>query len=526
MKTVLFGLDGATYTVLDHLMSLGLMPNLAELCRRGSRAVLESTPIPITPMAWTTLATGRSAGHHGLHDFVRPEKGTKEAIFFRVNDSREIHCETIWKYASRHGKRVTVLNYFGMAPPQPLNGHSMPGFTSGRHLRRASYPADLFSRLQAVDGFDVNVLGLDIQFEQQVLQDFPADQWLPWIRHHVEREKTWFGVMEHLMTHEPSDLTAIVFDGVDKIQHLAYRYLDPALIPAQPNAWEREVIDLCRRYFQQIDEFLGRTLARVGRWGRVFVASDHGFTASTEILYVNKWLHDQGLLRWRGDVQEDEEGANLKRTMTAVAEVIDLANTRAFALSPSCNGIYLSVPESEYEGFRNDLCRRLLQIRGLDGGPIITDVKKREEWFPGPFMTRLPDLILTLRNYGFISVLNARAPVIPRKQPTGTHHPHGVLLGTGPGIREGADAGMYNLLDMAPLLLHSLGLEIPAEMEGRFPTALYESAYLDSDPVRWGKAAGTPAPAPEPVAPADGAEMDESDQAVIFERLKSLGYIE
>src|SRR5579871_2290932 len=48
MKTVLFGLDGATYTVLDHLMSLGLMPNLAELCRRGSRAVLESTPIPIT----------------------------------------------------------------------------------------------------------------------------------------------------------------------------------------------------------------------------------------------------------------------------------------------------------------------------------------------------------------------------------------------------------------------------------------------------------------------------------------------
>ncbi len=526
MKTVLFGLDGATYTVLDHLMSLGLMPNLADLCRRGSRAVLESTPIPITPMAWTTLATGRSAGYHGLHDFVRPEKGTKEAIFFRVNDSREIHCETIWKYASRHGKRVTVLNYFGMAPPQPLNGHSMPGFTSGRHLRRASYPADLFSRLQAVEGFDVNVLGLDIQFEQQVLQDFPPDQWLPWIQHHVEREKTWFGVMEHLMTHEPSDLTAIVFDGVDKIQHLAYRYLDPALIPAQPTAWEKEVIALCRRYFQQIDDFLGRTLARVGRWGRVFVASDHGFTASTEILYVNKWLHDQGLLRWRGDVQEDEEGANLKRTMTAVAEVIDLANTRAFALSPSCNGIYLSVPEAEYEGFRNDLARRLLQIRGLDGAAIITDVKKREEWFPGPYMTRLPDLILTLRNYGFISVLNARAPVIPRKQPTGTHHPHGVLLGIGPGVREGADAGMYNLLDMAPLLLHSLGLEIPVEMEGRFPNSLYESAYLDSDPVRWGKAAGTPAPVPEAVAPAADAEMDESDQAVIFERLKSLGYIE
>ena len=103
MKTVLFGLDGATYTVLDELVGKGLMPNLAEFQRTGARAILESTPLPLTPQAWTSLATGRSAGHHGIHDFVRLVDSSR-TLYYRLNDSRDNHCETVWKYASRHGK--------------------------------------------------------------------------------------------------------------------------------------------------------------------------------------------------------------------------------------------------------------------------------------------------------------------------------------------------------------------------------------------------------------------------------------
>jgi predicted AlkP superfamily phosphohydrolase/phosphomutase len=522
MKTVLFGLDGATYTVLDHLVAEGVMPNLGALYRQGARATLLSTPLPLTPQAWTSLATGRGAGHHGIHDFLRPEHG-HGGLFWRLNDSRANHCETIWKYASRHGRRVTVLNYFGTAPAEPINGHSMPGFVSGRHLRRSSYPADLFGRLQQVKGFDVKILGLDLDTEQQALQDMEPARWCPWIRHHIEREQVWFGVMEHLMAHEPSDLTAIVFDGVDKIQHLAYRFLDPALVPTHPTPWEAEVMALCRSYFRQVDDFLGRTLQRVGPWGRVFVASDHGFTATHEVVYINKWLHDQGLLRWRDAVAEDQQSSNFGDRLAHLTNSIDLAHTRAYALTPSSNGIYINVPPGEYAAFREALIRRLDDLRGPDGGRVVTEVKKREEWFPGPFMDRIPDLTLTLRDFGFLSVLNARAAVVPRQLPAGTHHPHGVLLGRGPGIPSGTQAGLLNILDVAPLLLHSLGLEIPAEMEGTFPAGLYEPSYLASDPARSGRPAEAPKPAetatPEP-------DMDEADQAVIFERLKNLGYVE
>lgn len=523
MRTVLFGLDGATYTVLDHLIAQGVMPNLARFREEGSRAKLLSTPLPITPQAWTTMATGRSMGAHGFHDFVRVEFASQGPLL-RFNSSADRQCEYVWKYASRNGQRVTVLNYIGVAPPEPVNGHTMPGFVPGRHLKRSSYPADLFDRLSQNGRLDVSVLGLELDTEKQSLAQLPDEQWLPYIDHHIEREQAWFNIMEYLMLNDPSELTAIVFDGVDKLQHLAYRFLDPAYIPASPNAWEQSVIHKCQDYFRQVDRFLGRVIEILGDEGRVFIASDHGFTATTEIVYINKFLHDQGLLRWKTDVPEDQNEAIVVDRLTRYLDVYDWENSQAFALTPSSNGIYIiNVPPDEYETFRNELIEKLYSLRGPDGGQIVIDVKKREEWFPGEFMNRAADLTLTVRDYGFLSVLNAAAPVVSRSTPAGTHHPEGVLLARGPGIRQGAKVEMRNILDVAPLLAHSLGLDIPAEYEGAFPENFYEPEYLnDHPPRRSGEASEEPLVAD---APAD-LELDEADEAVLLDRLRSLGYIE
>lgn len=526
MKTFLFGLDGATFTVLDSLVDAGIMPNLEKFYRSGTRTELLSTPIPITPQAWTSMATGRSAGNHGLHDFVRFEVGER-GIFLRINNSRDNHCESIWRYASRSGRRVTVLNYFGTAPPEPIDGHCMPGFTSGRHLRRSSYPPDLFEKLRGVEGLDIGILGMDLDIERQGLQEMEPSAWLEWIAHHSRREQVWFSVLRHLAETEPSDLTAIVFDGVDKIQHLAYPYLDPSTIPAEPSEWEQQVISACRGYFVQIDEYLGRVMEMAGEYGRVFIASDHGFTSSDEIFYVNTWLHQQGHLKWKSDTPVDQQQAQYSESLGADVNALDPQASRAYALAPSSNGICIDVPEAEYEGFRKTLIEELYQLKGPDGGAVVTEVKKREECLPGPFVGRIPDLILTLRDHGFISVLRGEAPVVPRRAPLGTHHPQGVLLGMGPGIRAGERVSGRDILDVAPILAHSLGLPIPAEYEGTFPTEFYEAAYLASDPPRIaaGNGSGVETGDPEPPQEVDD-EMEAQDERVIVERLRSLGYLE
>ena len=173
MRTVLFGLDGATYTVLDHLMKLGVMPNCRSVCERGTRAGLLSTPLPITPQAWTSMATGRSMGAHGFHDFVRVEFSSQGPLL-RFNSSADRHCEYVWKYASRHGQRVTVLNYIGVAPPEEVNGHTMPGFVPGQVCAVRVYPSDLFARLEAVGEFDVHVLGLELDTENNRSPNCPS----------------------------------------------------------------------------------------------------------------------------------------------------------------------------------------------------------------------------------------------------------------------------------------------------------------------------------------------------------------
>ncbi|MFQ5677390.1 MAG: alkaline phosphatase family protein, partial [bacterium] len=70
MKTLLLGLDGATFALLDSLMDEGTMPFLKELVERGVRANLMSTANPLTPPAWTSMTTGRSPGNHGIFDFL------------------------------------------------------------------------------------------------------------------------------------------------------------------------------------------------------------------------------------------------------------------------------------------------------------------------------------------------------------------------------------------------------------------------------------------------------------------------
>ena len=110
MRTVLIGLDGATFNLLDPLMEQGVMPFLREFAAGGTRAKLRSTADPLTPVSWTSLATGRAPGHHGIFDFIRPEE-TDAGVYIKLLSRRRHRCETIWSMASRQERSVTLLNF-------------------------------------------------------------------------------------------------------------------------------------------------------------------------------------------------------------------------------------------------------------------------------------------------------------------------------------------------------------------------------------------------------------------------------
>src|SRR2546430_10454414 len=70
-KVLIIGLDGATWRVLEPWARDGRLPNLAVLMARGSWGPLRSTVPALTLPAWSSLATGRNPGGHGVFAFPR-----------------------------------------------------------------------------------------------------------------------------------------------------------------------------------------------------------------------------------------------------------------------------------------------------------------------------------------------------------------------------------------------------------------------------------------------------------------------
>jgi hypothetical protein len=79
-----------------------------------------------------------------------------------------------------------------------------------------------------------------------------------------------------------------------------------------------------------------------------------------------------------------------------------------------------------------------------------------------------------------------------------------------------------SIVDVAPLLLHQLGLPAPEDMAGSVPETIFEPGELERRPVR-----RVPAALVAPVS-SDAAtvELDPGEQVAVMERLRALGYVE
>jgi len=531
-KTVLIGVDGGTFALLDPLMGDGLMPNLNHLTKRGVRAPLVSTAHPLTPPAWTTLMTGRTPGNHGVYDFIRVDCTTDPPSYTLANAS-DVKCETLWSMATRQGCKVTCLNFPMMFPAPRLEGANIiPGYVPWSYLARAVYPRDLYARIRERQGFNAKELATDWQQERQAVQGLAEDNLEDWVQFHLVRERRWFEILKFLTEEEPAELTAVLYDGTDRIQHLCYHLIDKQTAGRYGSPASLRARDLALQYYRELDGFIGEMIAAAGPEATIVVASDHGFAlAGDRIFYANTWLAENGYLRWRDDAPIDSDSRVALDENTEVGTLFDWSQTKAFAFSSSSNAIHIrkargpgepGVTAEEYPEFRDALVRKLLAVRDPETGErMITRVMTRDEVFPGISGEQAPDLTLVLADLGFLSVLRSDASIKPRTMPYATHHPDGIFIAAGPGLRCNSRVEPLSINDITPILLYSLGLPLSPELEGRVPESIYESGHFDAHPVRFaeGEAAGRVDPQ------GDLETLSPEAEAQIRERLKALGYL-
>jgi predicted AlkP superfamily phosphohydrolase/phosphomutase len=338
------------------------------------------------------------------------------------------------------------------------------------------------------------------------------------------------------MQNDPCSLTAILLDGPDKLFHICWRFIDPEYFPKSPSAWEKKIRELCLAYFRKVDSYLEEVVRLAGKGAYVFLVSDHGFKASTEVFRVNVWLAQKGYLTWRVPpaFANQAEKESWERRMNCNFVLLDWEKTRVYAPTSSANGLYIrvarhpgqsGVPADEYDSFRNRLIEQLYEVVNPDTGErVVMQALKREEIYRGPHVQRAPDLTLVLRDSGFISINNREPVVESRAEVWGTHEKNGVFVGHGPGLKEGMRANPLSILDIAPLTLYSLGLEIPRDFEGRVPVEILKPSWITKHPIRAGvDNSMAPSYQPEPAVAANAIHQEEN--ADIIRRMKQMGYI-
>lgn len=531
-RTLFIGLDGATFQVLDPLMAKGVMPFLKGFVEQSARARLRSIIPPLTPPAWTTIMTGKRPGQHGVFDFFQKE--TPESPYFHFTGSLDIQSATIWSLASLEEKRIISLNFPQMFPPPAVNGSVVPGgWMPWRQLRLGCHPAGLFDRLKGLPSFNARELAMDMTLEAKAIEGCAEEEYADWIALHVRREQRWFDIMCYLMKEESTDLIGVVFDGVDKLQHLCWRFLDPACWPDEPTAWEQETRRLCEGYFQRLDEHIAGLVELAGPDASVILASDHGFGPSSDIFYLNTWLEQQGYLTW-AEGADNPSADSLQVGFGQIARhvyQIDWERTVAYAATPSSQGLYIvsQRPDGQVtmtpEEYRR-LCQEIIDGMGrvehpVTGEPLLERAWTRREVFSGPFQSLGPDITLTLSQGTAISILRTDHLFDQRSAPQGNHRWDGIFLAQGPGIRSGYEVDELSIVDVAPLILYSLDLPIPTDVAGSVPENILISDQLKQRPPRSIDAStfpetGTAAPPP----------LDAEAEEAILVRLRALGYVE
>ncbi|HEY5573837.1 MAG TPA: alkaline phosphatase family protein, partial [Anaerolineales bacterium] len=149
-KIIAIGWDGATWDLLGPWVAAGKLPRLAGLMARGASGILKSTPLPLSPAAWSTIITGQNPGKHGVFDWFERRPDGYEVDYVHTG---RIGARPVWEYFIAGGKRVGIFNPPMIYPAVPVDGFMISGMAAPSPKAPGfACPPDLLSQIEAEIG--------------------------------------------------------------------------------------------------------------------------------------------------------------------------------------------------------------------------------------------------------------------------------------------------------------------------------------------------------------------------------------
>ncbi|MCZ2076836.1 MAG: alkaline phosphatase family protein [Bryobacterales bacterium] len=150
-KLIFLGLDGLDHGLTERYLKEGKLPNLARLREQGSFSPLRTTFPSLSPVAWSTFATGVSPARHNIFDFLNrslrsylPELSSARVEAprrmlrigkFRIPLSRPLvefrrRSRAFWTILGEHGVTCTILRVPITFPPEKFDGRVLSAMST------------------------------------------------------------------------------------------------------------------------------------------------------------------------------------------------------------------------------------------------------------------------------------------------------------------------------------------------------------------------------------------------------------
>ncbi len=485
------GVDGAEWSVIEALWAEGKLPHFAALAERGARVAL-ATAYGVSPVIWTTVATGVTREVHGVTGFVTATPQGTLPI-----SSRTRRVPALWDMASASDRRVAVVGWWATWPAEPVAG-VMVGDRSGHGLEDEVFPAEFEATWQA---WRREALAAESRFPFSVRgRDAPL------------------ALAAQRLVAADFDLVMAYLRAVDVVSHTTWRAWEPeAFPPALPAELARSRADFLAAY-EATDEAIGAIVAAAGPATNVMVLSDHGFLAQPEetfriILDFDRLLERLGYQRRTPD-GIDWVGTTL---YTYVSPPFEALRRVRFALAGREPGG--RVAPADRASLRRTFTADLERVTYANGGRAfgVRDATPGE-------LARGADFVVTVSREHPSRTLHYedqvwRDIVQGLTRISGTHNPRtpGILVAAGPDVRRDASLAGISIFDIAPTLLYGLGLPVAEDFQGRAWRELFTDSFRRRHRQRSVPTYGTRAERP--------AAPSAVDQELI-EELRALGYLE
>jgi len=320
-KVLLIGWDSADWKIINELLAKGGMNSVRSLMEGGTHGDLATIQPQLSPMQWTSIATGKMAKKHGVQGYTEVDPISGHVVPVTAA-SRQ--CKTIWEMLGEHGLRSHLVSWSATHGEKNLNGKMVSEMFSHQkaavdELIPADFPRPMSGTYCPENlSSDLNARRVSPpEIGEDLLKPFfPADhkinlsskKHLKKLRKHLAESYSTHSAATHLMESDPDwDFMAVHYRSIQEISNHFMPFHPPRMTGTSREDFEtyQHVIEAT---YNIHDVMLQSLITLAGPDTTIILVSDHGYHSddlrpkfTPRVCSGNTvWHRDQGVFLAKG----------------------------------------------------------------------------------------------------------------------------------------------------------------------------------------------------------------------------------